>query len=311
MLSNYLDDKISNIFNDVNLKLESTGSHFKENIILNEYIPNYTFSYYIDTFLRIERIGNKLYFFNDKDIIYVMNDYYMYDSLNNISTDIDYYINAIDNDTYKIDVIVSCEYLKTASYPVVIDPEITVREGGVTDGVFTVTTFDKNTDDMFFLDSGTFTLENRSITTTNDDKVAYFDISILSDDIYLKDDVDALVSSVSTAYTRTAEDFEFRYTEISKDIQAVSEGTDAKFEIMSKYIRFFDDDGHVIIGTDGNAITLKVTNDKILFLDSGIEVAYFSNNKLYVTDGEFLHSLQLGNFAFMPRENGNLSFTKL
>ena len=135
--------------------------------------------------------------------------------------------------------------------------------------------------------------------------------SVLSEEVYLKDDVDALVSSVSTTYTRTAEDFEFRQTEIQKEIEAVANGTDAQFEIISKYIRFFDDEGHVIIGIDGNAITLKVSNDKIAFLDSGIEVAYFSNNKLYVTDGEFLHSLQLGNFAFMPRENGNLSFTKL
>ena len=56
---------------------------------------------------------------------------------------------------------------------------------------------------------------------------------------------------------------------------------------------------------------LRLENDRILFLDDGAEVAYFSNRKLYVTDTQILHSLQLGNFAFMPRDNGNLSFKKI
>lgn len=127
-------------------------------------------------------------------------------------------------------------------------------------------------------------------------------------EVYLKDDVDALVSSQSTTFTRTAEDFEFRFTEITKNVDDVASGTDAKFEEISKFIRFID--GNIVLGEEGNMLTLQVGNDRISFLDSGIEVAYFSNNKLYVTDGEFLHSLQLGNFAFVPRSNGNLSFSK-
>ena len=47
------------------------------------------------------------------------------------------------------------------------------------------------------------------------------------------------------------------------------------------------------------------------FYDSGAEVAYLSNNRLYVTDGEFINSLILGKFAFLPRKNGNLSFVKV
>ena len=131
----------------------------------------------------------------------------------------------------------------------------------------------------------------------------------IRDDVYLKDEVDALVSSTSTTFTRTAEDFEFRFTEVSRNIDDVAANADAKFEEISKFIRFID--GNVVIGEDGNMLTLQISNDRISFLDSGQEVAYFSNNKLYVTDGEFLHSLQLGSFAFMPRSNGNLSFKKV
>lgn len=129
------------------------------------------------------------------------------------------------------------------------------------------------------------------------------------EEVYLKDDTDALISAVSTQATQTAEEFEYRFNEFSQDIEAVAAGADAQFEEISKYIRFVD--GNIILGEEGNTLTLRIENDRISFLDSGLEVAYFSNNKLYVTDGEFLHSLQLGNFAFIPRENGNLSFKKL
>ena len=71
--------------------------------------------------------------------------------------------------------------------------------------------------------------------------------------------MEALISSTSTTFTRTAEDFEFRVTEVSKNIDNVAQDMDAKFEVISKYIRFFDEDGHVVIGLDGNTLTLAVT----------------------------------------------------
>ena len=37
------------------------------------------------------------------------------------------------------------------------------------------------------------------------------------------------------------------------------------------------------------------------------EVAYLSNNKLYVTQAEILTKLILGRFAFEPQSNGNMS----
>lgn len=47
------------------------------------------------------------------------------------------------------------------------------------------------------------------------------------------------------------------------------------------------------------------------FFEGAVEVAYIGNKKMYITDGEFTNSLQLGKFAFIPRENGNLSFKKV
>lgn len=131
----------------------------------------------------------------------------------------------------------------------------------------------------------------------------------VSEDYYLKDDADKLIQSINTQFSQTNEEFEFRFNKFGQSINDVAAGADAKFQEINKYIRFVN--GNIILGEEGNELTLKIENDRIAFLESGAEVAYFSNRKLYVLDGEFLNSLTLGNFAFLPRANGNLSFKKV
>jgi len=131
----------------------------------------------------------------------------------------------------------------------------------------------------------------------------------VAENYYLREDTDALISSVSTEIEQTKNSFEIQFNQFSQDIEAAASGTDAQFEEIRKYIRFVD--GKILLGEVGNELELEIANDRISFLQDGAEVAYFSNRKLYVTDTQILHSLQLGNFAFMPRDNGNLSFKKI
>jgi len=133
--------------------------------------------------------------------------------------------------------------------------------------------------------------------------------SIVAENYYLKEDTEALVSSVSTEIEQTKNSVEIQFNQFSADLEAVATGADAEFEEIRKYIRFVD--GQILLGEVGNELELQISNDRISFLQDGAEVAYFSNRKLYVTDAEILHSLQLGSFAFMPRANGNLSFKKI
>ena len=132
--------------------------------------------------------------------------------------------------------------------------------------------------------------------------------SIVAETYSLKDETEALVSAVSTQVEQTKDSFDIQFIQFSQDMAAAASGTDAQFEEIRKYIRFVD--GKILLGEVGNELELEIANDRISFLQDGAEVAYFSNRKLYVTDTQILHSLQLGNFAFMPRENGNLSFKK-
>lgn len=131
----------------------------------------------------------------------------------------------------------------------------------------------------------------------------------VAESYYLKDETDAIVSSVSTTIEQTKESVEIQFTQFNADLEAVANGADAEFEEIRKYIRFVD--GSILLGQVGNELELKISNDRISFLQDDTEVAYFSDNKLYVTDGHFINALQIGDFAFIPRANGNLSFKRL
>lgn len=134
-------------------------------------------------------------------------------------------------------------------------------------------------------------------------------LQTVSEQYYIKGETDALISSVSTELEQTKDSFEMRFNTFNANLDDVAAGTDAQFQEISKYIRF--ENGNIILGKSGNEITLKIQNDRILFLESNAEVAYFTNRKMYITDGEFLNSLRLGSFQFLPRDNGNLSFKKM
>ena len=124
-----------------------------------------------------------------------------------------------------------------------------------------------------------------------------------------KEELEEYKKTVATEFEQTSTDFNFLFNNAIEQVNDLAGDTHEQFQEIQKYIRFVD--GNIILGESGNQITLKIQNDRISFLQNSSEVAYFSNNKLYVTDGKFLNSLQLGNFAFMPRDNGSLSFGKV
>jgi hypothetical protein len=116
--------------------------------------------------------------------------------------------------------------------------------------------------------------------------------------------------TVSTSFTQTANDFNFKFTEVSDRITTENGEINRQLNDFSKYIRFVD--GSIILGEIGNELTTKIANGRISFLyHDAIEVAYISENKLYITNAEILSEIIIGNFAFIPRKNGNLSFKKI
>ena len=117
------------------------------------------------------------------------------------------------------------------------------------------------------------------------------------------------ISEVSTAIEQTSNAINFTFSELQQQITEADGDTQARFNELVKFIRF--EGGDIVLGEVGNELKLRIQNDRISFTQAGVEVAYMSNNKLFITDANILYSLQIGNFAFTPRDNGNLSFNKI
>lgn len=115
--------------------------------------------------------------------------------------------------------------------------------------------------------------------------------------------------AIATTMTQLADSFEFMFTEMQTKVDANDAEAREQFTEIKKYIRF--EDGNIILGKSGNEIVLRMENDRIVFLDDGAEVAYFTNKHLTVKDASFLNSMRVGSFAFLPRANGNLSLVKV
>lgn len=134
-------------------------------------------------------------------------------------------------------------------------------------------------------------------------------LQTVEESYYTKGETDSLFEQTKTEFEQTDDEFNFRFTQFEADINDVASGADAQFEEIRKYIRFID--GNIVLGEEGNEQTLKIQKNRISFLENDIEVAYISNKKLYIVDGEFVNSMTIGNFGFFPRANGNLSLKKV
>ena len=79
----------------------------------------------------------------------------------------------------------------------------------------------------------------------------------------------------------------------------------SKTNELIKYIRFAD--GTITLGEVNNSLILTLSNNRMSFLQNGVEVAFISENKLYIYDGEFINSLKLGRWAWIIEKDGGLS----
>lgn len=125
---------------------------------------------------------------------------------------------------------------------------------------------------------------------------------------YDKENLDSQFGEISTKLEQTKNSVNIEFTNFKTDFEASKKQNIASFNEIHKYIRFID--GNIYIGVEGNPIQLIEKNDRLSFVQGGAEVAYFSNNKLYVNDGQFNSTLRIGNFEFSPRPNGSLDFKK-
>ena len=122
------------------------------------------------------------------------------------------------------------------------------------------------------------------------------------------DELSQMNKTLSTLSEQTESNFTWavsRISELQTDLDHGQEATDEQLALIRTYMNFGEDG--LTIGKSGNPFTFRVINDRLAFYMNNTEVAYLSNNKLYVTQAEILTRLQIGQFAFEPQTNGNLS----
>ena len=110
---------------------------------------------------------------------------------------------------------------------------------------------------------------------------------------------------ISTQFTQSASAFSLQFDKLMSQITTVNGETNQQFSEIHKYIRF--EDGNIILGRSDSPLMLRIQSDRISFILDNVEIAYFSSGRLYVDNLEAITTLTVGNFAWIPRANGNLS----
>lgn len=119
-------------------------------------------------------------------------------------------------------------------------------------------------------------------------------------------DIDTAISAAEQA---AAADLNAARAELADQIESINT-TLAENRL---YIDINPTDG-IRLGHIDNSLNVQITNDRLSFLEGNTEVAYISNQKLYITTAEVTDQLIItrpgldSSFYFDPRENGNLSF---
>lgn len=121
--------------------------------------------------------------------------------------------------------------------------------------------------------------------------------------VYLKDDVDSLLSYVNTEVEQTKTSWQVTFNQFVKQLNDYSDGSDAAFDEIRKYIRF--EDGNILLGNSSSPLILRIRNDRIQFLQNGYEVAYISDQRMYNTTCEIINQLRIADSAWTVEHNAS------
>ena len=156
-----------------------------------------------------------------------------------------------------------------------------------------------------------------NLETTSDNIMA----QVSSSTAKITNDLTGLINSTSQTYSAQ---LEIESASINASLDSMRETastyndtTNSRIDQIHNYLNYQleiidgQEVGVVTLGASNSDMQLKLVNNIIYFEQSGNRVAYISNNKLYITDSEFLNSLKIGNFSFVPRSNGSLGFRKV
>lgn len=126
---------------------------------------------------------------------------------------------------------------------------------------------------------------------------------------YLTDD--QVTEAISTQMTQLADRFVFEFEALQTTVDQYDAEAREQFEKIYSYISF--ENGSIKLGGSDSAITLTIENDIIVFKKNGQQFGWWDGVDFHTGNivVEVNERAQFGNFAFIPRSNGSLSFLKV
>lgn len=130
--------------------------------------------------------------------------------------------------------------------------------------------------------------------------VSKAELNVLSDEISMKvsqTTYDADMNEVTDQYTslsQTASQLEIDFASLLVD------------QMVLKYIRF--EDGKIILGDSTGSSQVVITNSEVQFMQGNEKVAYIQKDNLFITRVKVTDQLEVNNWKWKQRTNGNISF---
>ena len=96
--------------------------------------------------------------------------------------------------------------------------------------------------------------------------------------------------------------------DVQEQAAATSDRLDDEIDTRKQYMQFDPNNG-LTIGdlTNTDAYSVQLTSTMMQFRAGNTVAAYVSNDRLYINNAEIVNTLRIGNFAFLPRDNGHMS----
>lgn len=126
-------------------------------------------------------------------------------------------------------------------------------------------------------------------------------------------DYDEFRQTVAAQLEIMADEISMNFSTTTEQINDVDGDLQSKFTQLYKYISFSGETA-ITIGSGDSAITLEIDNEKgIIFKRNGVQFGLWDGENFYT--GNIIIAVneraQFGNFAFIPRSDGSLSFLKV
>ena len=116
---------------------------------------------------------------------------------------------------------------------------------------------------------------------------------------------DVFQETITSEFSQTNEKIEMKFSTVLEASNTINNNLETYKASVQNYIRF--DNNGIELGKSNSPFKTNLSNTKLSFSQSGHEVAYISNNKMYITSAEITADLRLGRFIWIIGSNGNLT----